>query len=63
MDFNRKKERLLGNKTGHFPKKVDIGELNWSFMVKKVDIEKPNWIFIDKKWTLSSKTGHSNKIV
>ena len=32
-------------------------------MVKEVDIEKPNWIFIDKKWTLSSKTGHSNKIV
>jgi len=21
MDFNRKKERLLGNETGHFPKK------------------------------------------
>lgn len=29
---------MLGNKTGYFPKKVDIGKLNWTFMVKKVDI-------------------------
>ena len=30
---------LLICKTGHFPKKVDIGECNWTFMVKKVDID------------------------
>ena len=26
LDFNIKKERMSGNKTGHFPKKVDIEE-------------------------------------
>ena len=40
---------MLGNKTGYFPKKVDIGKINWTFMVKKVDIGRQNWTFVVEK--------------
>ena len=40
---------MLGNKTGHFPKKWALGnKTGHSYM---------------REWTLSSKTGYSNKIV
>ena len=54
---------MLGNKTGHFPKK-------WTLKNENVLSQQKKWIFGDKtghsqmrKWTLSSKIRHSNKIV
>lgn len=39
---------MSGNKTGHFPRKVDIEEQDWTFIVKKVDIGEQNWTLVVK---------------
>ena len=40
---------MLGNKTGHFPKEVDIEEWECTFVAKKVDIEEWECTFVAKK--------------
>ena len=54
---------MLGNKTGHFPKEMDIEEWECTFVAKKWTLGNKTGHSQMRKWTLSSKIRHSNKIV